>query len=250
MATVNKPPLPSSTVWDCLRIPLQFWVEFLFGALAFMALTISLEKRIGQGAFLATMIFTFVMTLFVLVRMVRKVIALRNKKGPMRGNGLLAFWALLVLPAVALGFFYKHSGAGNPLEARQAEARNALGVLVEAEAKFKQDFGTYTLSMKELGFDPDLSVPRYYMVGFPTACALKAGLSSERAQVGVHEAPVAEARKLAISEYFLKARNPEDCKDPKEGYELYAVGVAKEGAKLDVWRVDEKGKIENVQVGE
>jgi|GEM_PF-5762238 len=250
MAAINKPPLPSSTVWDCLRIALQFWVEFLFGALALVALSVSIEKRIGQGALVATLAFTLVLTIAVLVRMVRKVIALRNIKGPMRGNGLLAFWALLLLPAIGGGVAFRLSGKMSPLAQRQVEAKTALETLLEAERKFKQDFGKYTLNMKELAYEPDFSSPRYYMVGFPTSCAFKEGLSSERSQVGVSEAPAAEAKKLAIIEYFQKVRNPEDCKDPREGFELYAVGVAKEGAKLDVWRVDEKGKIENIQVGE
>ncbi len=246
---MSKPPLPSSSVWDCIRIPLQFYLEWLFCVLVLAVVTSSLEKRMGSGAFVALLILAGTSTLVVITRMVRKVIALRNAKGPMRGNSLNAFWLVLGLPLVCAGIAAKLYLSRNPLKDRQEEARAALSKLVTAERRFKKDFGSYTHSMKELGYDPGEESPRYYMVGFPTSCAIKAGLSAERSQFGVYDAVIAEMRKLEIIEFFQKVRNPEDCRDLKTGFEIYAVGVIRENAKLDVWRVDENGKITNVQEG-
>ena len=48
-------------------------------------------------------------------------------------------------------------------------------------------------------------------------------------------------------EYFRKVKRPEDCVDPKVGFEIYAVGVLKESAPLDVWRIDQTRSRANLQ---
>jgi len=245
----EKPPLPSSSIWDCLRIPLQCWVEWAFGFFALVALWAFLEPRLGPGAFVAFYIFGGVMTLIVLARLLRKVINLRNAKGPMRGNGLAAFWLMLLLPICVLAGGLLFTERDSVLTQRQAEAQQVLILLFQAEENFKNDFGIYTQNLKELGFNPSEEDTRHYMVGFPTACAAKAGLSDDRSQREVQNSPIAEARKLEIVEQFRKVRNAEDCKDPKLGFEIYAVGVIKENAPLDIWRIDETKKLTHLQAG-
>ncbi len=247
--SLTKPPLPSSTIWDCLRIPLQGWVEWAFGFFALVALWAFLETKLGPGAYVAFYIFGGVMTLVVLGRLLRKVINLRNVRGPMRGKGLAAFWLMLLLPIGALGGWLMFSERDSVLTQRQADAKQDLILLYQAEENFKNDFGTYTQNLKELGFNPSEEDTRHYMVGFPTACAAKAGLADDRSQREVQNSQLAEARKLEIVEYFRKVRNAEDCKDSKLGFEVYAVGIIKENAPLDVWRIDETKKLTHVQEG-
>jgi hypothetical protein len=245
---MNKPPLPSSTLQECLRIALQFDIELIAGFLALSSVTLFLERWMGRGAYLFLGVFGLLLLLACLRRMVRKVIILRNAKGPMRGEGLWAFWAALLLPTLGLGVMLKLFGTEPAHKARQAEARIGLSAVYEAQLAFRGEFGKYSLGIRDLVSLPPGRV-HFYTLAIPPACAIKEGLSPERAQLPIEDAPLLEARRREVEEYLRAVRQPEDCKDPKEGFEVYAVGMVKEGGPLDVWRVDEGGKIENVQRG-
>lgn len=244
-----KPPLPSSSVRDCLRIPAQFYLEWIFALLVGTALAVFLEEIMGKGAYVVLFALGLGSVIFCLRRMVRKVIDLRNAHGPMRGQGLGAFWLMMVLPgALMLAMLWRGLTGDTVYEVRQREAKAVLRELARLEAGFFKEFGTYTFSVKDMGTVPvgDKSI---YMIGVPTTCAVKEGLIPERTQWPVSEWPLSEARRFEITAYFQDVRRPEDCKQPKEGFEIYAVGVVKEGAPLDVWRIDETGKLHNLQRG-
>lgn len=247
MATA-KPPLPSSRPPEALRLCLLAWVELLLGFLVLISLYVMLEKQIGKGAVLTFLVLGGALLLLVTGRLVRKVITLRNAKGPMRGKTLAAFWAALLLPVAAGGAIWKLKPAVNPYQARQEQARAALLEFARAERAFRRDFGRYTYNVKELGL-PEREGEHAYTVGFPTPCSVGEGSSLEKSRIPFHEYVPSEIRKLEIEEYLQKVRLPADCKDPKEGFEAFAVGALKEGALLDVWRIDEEGQPENVQRG-
>lgn len=234
---------------DILRLPFLFWTEMLFGFLGLLALWVFLDQKIGKGAWLAFVVLGAAATLALIGRLVRKAIALRNQKGPMRGNGLVAFWVGLLLPAALvalLGPLARDNQARLAIEARQEEARKVLLALHEAEVGFKRDYGRYTFKMNELSLGL-ADGERVYAVGFPTACSIKEGGTLDKSRVLANEYPPSEMRRVEIEEFFQKARNAEDCKDQKEGFEAYALGVPREGGQLDVWRIDDGGKLENVR---
>ncbi len=245
-AQPGKPAPRNPSVWDCLRLPLQFYVEWLFGYLALIALTTFLQRFMGPGAYMALVLFGGMLSFAVILRLVRRVITQRNQRGPMPPKGLAAFWVALLVPVLSFGAFIYMIRNRDLDELKRQEAKAALTEVYEAEQRFRKDFGSFTLSMKELGYNPDEEKPRLYMVGFPSACSVKAGLSPPRSQVPMQLAPFSEMRKLEIEEFFLRVRNPEDCKEPKEAFEAYAVGLLKENGPLDVWRIDEKKKLEKL----
>lgn len=248
-----RPPLPSASLRDCLRIPFKFHVEWVFFALLLalllMGITVFLEGRMGAGAYVAAFFLGLAGLIFCVMRMVRRVIRQRNGHGPMRGEGLAAFWAALVLPPlVAAGLVAKVSGPEAFYRSRQAEAKARLLGIYKAEVGFRKDIGRYTLSRNEWGLSLQ-DGQNIYMIGVPTLCAVKEGVGKERAQWPMSEWPLSEMKRAEIENFFLNVRKPEDCKDSKEGFEAYAVGVIREGASLDVWRIDERGKLENLQRG-
>lgn len=245
---MSKPPLPSSRPADTLRLCLLFWVELLGAFLALIALYVFLEKQIGKGAVLTFTILAGTAFLVATGRLVRRAIQLRNGKGPMRERALAAFWAALVLPALVLAGAWQLRPQNEEHKARQMEAQAALQELFEKEQAFKRDFGRFTFNVKELGYGEPEGV-RAYVVGFPTACSVKEGGTLEKSRVLFSEYVPSEQRRLQIEQYLLDAREAADCKDPREAFEAYAVGVLKENAPLDVWRIDETGKLDNLQKG-
>lgn len=246
---MSKPPLPSSRPADTLRLCLLFWVELLGAFLALIALYVFLEKQIGKGAVLTFTILAGVAALVAVGRLVRRAIQLRNAKGPMREKALAAFWVALVLPALVLAGAWQLRPVNEEHKARQLEAQEALRHLFEKEHAFRRDFGRFTFNMKELGYSDDEEGTRAYAVGFPTACSVKEGGTLEKSRVLFRDFVPSEMRRLQIEQYFLDLREAADCKDPKEAFEAFAVAVLKENAPLDVWRIDETGKLDNLQKG-
>ncbi len=244
----TKPPLPGSAARDSFQIALIAWAEMLSALVVLLAFYVFLEKRLGSGMGLAFLALTGVSLLLVLKRTVRRVIALRNAKGPMRGKTLQVFWAALLAPLLFFGLAWQLRDLSSPFERKQEEARASLLALVEAENSFKRDYGRFTFNVKELGGLEREGV-RIYALGFPTACSIKEGATLEKSRILFNEYPLSEMRRLKIEEYLQNVRRPEDCPDPKEGFEAYAAGVLKEGAPLDIWRVDESGALTNVQKG-
>jgi len=169
---------------------------------------------------------------------------------PAKRGAILAYGAatsFLLLPA--LGFVWAQGiHARQSLKMHQSEAKIALAQLYQAEKAFKEKSGSYSLSLRELDYAPE-GQRRRYVVAFPTACLDKEGLPRDAGYLGAILWEPTTKREQEIQALLQEVRGPDGCGGSKEGFEAYAVGVLKEGAPLDVWRIDEKKQLENVRVG-
>jgi hypothetical protein len=181
--------------------------------------------------------------LYVLVQLLRRLWKLKKRGAQMWAFGVIAVLGLIFLPCVlalailAPGFQrYQH-------KALQTEAKMALSVLYTGEMAYRADNGKFTFDFDILNYSgPD---KRNYAVGFPLACADKYG--AKVSFVPTQGSELAAGREAEIQEYFVTAKKAAECKDPAQGFELYAVGVSAANKPLDVWRIDEERKLEHVQ---
>jgi hypothetical protein len=247
------PPVPAAhpagkkRIAEALRIPAQFYVEALFATLVLLALSVLL-RTVAETVAPALLLFCAVAAFGALVyRMVKRVIAAR-RKGPPPLEATVMFWASLVLPVTGLGWYtHKLVQEIDPRKERQLEAKNILADALHAEREFFQSYGRYTFSIKDLGLEP--APGARYLLGFAEACTVKNSVEGAKATWSLLDVSVPKPKQLEVEAFFRNVRSAADCPNPKEGFEIFAVGVLKEDAPLDVWKISDDRKLVNVQKG-
>lgn len=181
--------------------------------------------------------------LYVLVQLLRRLWKLKKRGAQMWAFGVIGVLGLIFLPCVLALAILAPSFSRIQHNTRQTEAKMALSVLYSGEMAYRADNKKFTFDFEILNYSgPD---KRNYAVGFPLACADKYG--AKVSFVPTQGSELAAGREAEIQEYFVTVKKPEECKDPAQGFELYAVGVAHENGPLDVWRIDEERKLEQLQ---
>ena len=236
---------------DLLKALVFFFLEWIaslvisvaLGAGAGMALGSSTGLAVGGGLHA-------IGTIVVFVRFWQRAFRLRAAGMEHWGLKLLAVFAISGLPllgvlgilgAVAIPNFHRYQG-----QPRQSEAKVALAAIYGGEMAFRAEFNKFVYDLKPIAYEGQER--RLYAVGFPTACVEKYG--GQVAYLPTANSTFEEARGAEIENFFREVvKDPASCKDPSEGFEAYAVGLISKGGKLDVWRIDEQKKLENLSSG-
>ncbi|MGZ3701254.1 MAG: hypothetical protein ACXWSD_05700 [Bdellovibrionota bacterium] len=248
----EPPPVPAHhpagkfRIREALRIPAFFYVEILSSALALLALAWLLSLFAPTYVPVLVLAAAVVLLGACVWRMVKKVIQARAKGRPPL-EATIIFWLTLVLPLAAAGWYAaKTVKSYDPMRERQQEAKNALAKALWNEHAFRTEYGRFTYSIKELAVE---QVPgARYVLGFPAACTAKFSVEGTKATWDLLDFTLSKAKKIEV-EAFFRSKRAEDCVDPKEGFEIYAVGVLKEDAPLDVWMINDKRELRNLQKG-
>lgn len=250
----EPPPLPAGHPtqkdrWrDSLCIPALFYFEVIAGQLLLVMMVYALQCLIPWVAPVAIFGQPF-LWFYLVYRLARRVIESRNARGKPRWEATVVFAFALLLPALAALFVGLEVIRRAQEPHRPDEPKIALTEIARAERQFKKDFGRYTVNARELGYQPPENSQPHYVLGFATVCTVKAGVEQSKAQWQVDDPTFVREKKSEIDAYFRNARLAADCKDPSEGFEAFAVGVARKGAPLDVWVINERRELRNVQDG-
>lgn len=181
--------------------------------------------------------------LYVLAQLLRRLWKLKKRGAEMWAFGVIGVLGLIFLPCLLALAILAPGFQRYQYQARQTEAMMALSVLYSGEMAYRADSGKFTFDFEALNYSgPE---KRNYAVGFPLACADKYG--AKISLVPTQGSELAAGREAEIQEYFVTVKKGDECKDPSQGFELYAVGVAAANKPLDVWRIDEERKLEHVQ---
>lgn len=139
----------------------------------------------------------------------------------------------------------------------QEEAKVSLLGLHGLQKKLKEDskVGTYSYDLDRLlkGFKP---LPQYrYVFGFMKSCGKKFVRSAKVRTVSREIFPgsykeMGPKTTANVMGHFGSGK-AEECYDPKSGHEAYAVANLDplNLKRLDVWKIDQDGRLENVQDG-
>ena len=155
---------------------------------------------------------------------------------------------------LALNSFLENSNR-RKIAVFSSEAQIALEEIYHGEKAFYTEYAMYVSSLELIGYSaaPTSSLRRHrnYAVGFPTACSNHASLPPSFRNIPevrlYRESDfAAHGREQEIIDFFRNVRSPTDCKDPKIGFEAYAVGIFQKSGPLDVWRIDEKKNLERI----
>jgi hypothetical protein len=229
---------------DGVRYPFFFYLEVIFAQLLLVIVVYAAGSHVPwvrPAALFGQPLLWF----FLMFRLARRVIDNINARGKPRFETVLVFVAAMLLPAAGAFFGAKYIVEQNKERPRSDEAREQLLAVMNTERQFRKDFGRYTLNARELGYQqPDGLQPRY-VIGFATACSVKEGVPQDKAQWIVDDPTYIRAKRSEIDAVFLNLRVAEDCKDPKEGFEAFAVGAPVQGGPLDIWSINEKRVLVN-----
>ncbi len=247
----EPPPVPAShpagknRILEALRIPAYFYIEALFGGVVLLAIYL----LAGQTAYAPVLLISASLAIYGTCawRMVRRVLAARAKGRP-PWEATAVYWVAILVPIVAATWYLdKARRELSPESARATEARALLERAARVEKDFHATYGKYTYNVKELGIDP---VPgARYVLGFPAACTVKFSVEGAKATQDLLDFGISHPKDIAVGQFFRETKRAEDCVDPKEGYEIYVVGVVRDDLPLDVWKADESGKIVNLSAG-
>lgn len=245
--TPEPPPVPANhpggrhRIQESVRISVLFYVEI---AIALCGLLV-LFQLVGVGGYVLLAAAALGFLGFSLRRMVRRVIDLR-KKGRAPWEATAAFWIVLLVP-IAVGAWYvrRVRVEVEPASLRAREAGMVLTAALEAERAFHREFARYTYNVKELGIVPGAS--GRYVLGFPAACTTKFAVEGARFSWELADFGWSRERQIAVKDFFRTVKLAENCADPKGGFEAYAVGSLRAEDPLDVWRMDETGKISHLR---
>jgi hypothetical protein len=220
----------------------QFYVEMLAALFAsgFVgAWLANFDHRLGPV--IGVLILLLMLGIFL-----RMGLRYREMMGEAGGRNVGLVFVLLVslsippggLMAVAAPNFRRHA-----TKARQSEAKIALAAVYGAEKSYFQEYGYYASSFNSIGYTPE-GQRRFYALGFSPAC--KGNAKYGEGFINLQNSPFGEKRAAEIEKYF---REKTTCKDPQLGFEVYAVGITYDGGPLDVWKIDESKRLENVEEG-
>jgi hypothetical protein len=244
------PPLPATHPtqkdrWhDGFRYPFFFYLEVIFAQLALVILVYAVGSHVPwvrPAALFGQPLLWF----FLMYRLARRVIDNINARGKPRFETIVVFLAAMLLPALGAFFGAQYIVEQNKERPRSDEARAQLLGILQAERQFRKDFGRYTLNARELGYQQPDNLQPHYVIGFATACSVKVGVSQDKAQWIVDDPTYIRSKRPEIDAAFLNLRVAEDCKDPKDGFEAFAVGAPKLDAPLDIWSINEKRALVN-----
>jgi hypothetical protein len=135
----------------------------------------------------------------------------------------------------------------------QAEAR-ALLLLVHGQQKLLKEKGSYTYDLHLVIKESDKVKGKRYVVGLMKECGKKYVKGNVRTStLGLYPSSYRHIEghiQESIFDYFGKG-SASDCYDPKSGYEAYAVASLDpvNTKRLDVWKIDQDQRIENVVDG-
>jgi hypothetical protein len=241
---------PLVRLWRACAITVLFWVEFLGAFFALMFTLMALGKflpsflpKVDGGE--AMPLLLFALFAFCAFRSVRRARELRAKQGTSFGTvcaSLFGFFApIAVLMMIAFPNFERMQWS-----AQQSEAKIALAAIYGGEKSYFSEYKKYSSSLYEIGYSPE-SQRRFYMVGFAPACADGHGVPPKEARAKMHNSSFATPDDETEADAWFRAQKI--CRDPAEGFEAYAVGIIRKDGERDVWRINEKKELVNLENG-
>lgn len=229
-------------------VPFLFWVEYFGFFFVSMFVMFGIGKYLGFALPIMDKVFAVLPFLALVVCAFRarsRAKRLKAAQGSSAGT-LLASFAGATLPLGVLAMIAWPNFSRFQPKARQSEGKIALAALYGAEKKFREEKGTYSVNLKELGFERE-GRTHYYSVGFAHACAEGGTTAAGDARTPMAYNQFATPEKaLEVETYF---RENKICRDRKEGFDAYAVGVIMKDGPLDVWKINEKKELVNMQNG-
>lgn len=226
-------------LWPFARIGLFFYGELMLGNFLLMLVVGMVPRAQLEGKAGAALLLGVFVT--CLARM-----GLRMHQAHREGGwGLLpvlAFLAGLLGPVAGVVHLGRKMEFEMHAKARQSEAKIALTAVYGAEKIYFSEYKAYVHSFGKIGYTPE-GQRRFYTVGFSPSCA-----AGGDARWETLNSPYAGAAAPEVEAYFRKlAEQP--CRPAEQGFEVYAVGVIRQGGGLDVWKIDQDKKLTNVQIG-
>lgn len=130
----------------------------------------------------------------------------------------------------------------------QASAKTKLAGIYEMETKYFSEFQTYTLKFPNTAWlEGTKKSPDYKVAVF--TCTKGAAQKSSFEPTPWH---VSLEARHEVDQYIANIDAQEQCKKSPSGFFAYAVGRIIENdpkVPLDVWRIDERKKLENLSIG-
>jgi hypothetical protein len=231
---------------------LSFLLQLALGTAVLAAILFQLKfLRHGFGTALdlsVAIAWTFFYPAIAFSRLKERILPYGEQANYIRNAGLIITSCCYLGILCLICFTALPSDRGYPPKAHLSEAKTALSSIVAAEKSFYSEYASFSVSLEKIGFSRE-GARRFYSIGFPLACLKKLGVSTQAGISPMQNSPFGLERESEVMNLFRTLRKPEDCKDPAKGYEAFAVGIIRKGAPLDVWKIDETGKIEYLQSG-
>lgn len=226
-------------------IPLYFSLEIMGGHLLLALLLMFLRPGVdpGRSAMLVYGVLNLGWILFCARNAYLRMRRLKKEAG-WGFSGVSGFFLGLMGPpalllAVAIPQFQKFQP-----RTRQSEAKIALAGIYGAEKAYFDAYKKYSAFLADIGYKPE-RYRSYYATVMISPC----GGDSLAALLPMEKNPFAEGREAEVQEYLRKIQRGQPCKSLSEGFEFYAVGIIQKDGELDVWKIDEKKALVNVQDG-